>query len=405
MCSPVVERVSNSLPHMHRTTVVVYSGCMSVFIEKPPSDIQRHRLFYYARKEIEKGGRRRGRPQELVALNADALQLAEELRVGAGLFELLYKELYLLIGTQSAQDAPDLPDPLRLGRFHEELLFPRTRVLDVDGRVDPLVRHLAVEPELHVARALELLEDDLVHPAPRLDQRGRHDRQRAAVLDVPGRPEELLRGVKRRRVDAAGEDASRGRGREVVGPRKPGYAVEQDHHVFTLLDEPLDPFQDEFRHRYVVLGGLVEGRGDDRGLAHAPLPVGDLLRALVGQEDEELGLRIVHRDALRYLLEDRGLTGLRRRDDETTLTLAYGGHEVYNAWGYVVRLPLQAQPLVRVKRREVVEVGPVAALLGLVAVDRFDTYQGRVLLALAGLPDLANYVVPAPEVEPLYLRG
>jgi hypothetical protein len=96
---------------------------------------------------------------------------------------------------------------------------------------------------------------------------------------------------------------------------------------------------------------------------------------------------------------------LRRRDDEAALALAYRGHQVDDARGEVVRLPLEAQALHRVERRQVVEVGPVAALLGLMTVDRLYPDQGRVLLAVAGRTDLADNVVPAPEVEPLYLRG
>src|SRR3712207_9191295 len=65
------------------------------------------------------------------------------------------------------------------------------------------------------------------------------------------------------------------RGREVVGPGEPGYAVEQHHHVLAFLDEALDALEDELGHRDVVVGGLVEGRGDDLGLLHAALPVRD----------------------------------------------------------------------------------------------------------------------------------
>ena len=41
-----------------------------------------------------------------------------------------------------------------------------------------------------------------------LDQRGGEDRERAALLDVAGRAEELLRRVQRAGVDAAGHDAA-----------------------------------------------------------------------------------------------------------------------------------------------------------------------------------------------------
>jgi hypothetical protein len=77
---------------------------------------------------------------------------------------------------------------------------------------------LTVELELHVAGALELLEDHLVHPRAGLDQRGREDGERATVLDVAGGAEELLRRVERGGVDTTGQDAAARRGREVVGP-------------------------------------------------------------------------------------------------------------------------------------------------------------------------------------------
>src|SRR5919112_4856385 len=168
---------------------------------------------------------RRGRPRASfaaapslrVALTADALQLAQELSVGAGLFELLYKELQLLVAVKGAKDAADLPYPLGLGGLHEELFLSRARVLNVDSRVDPLVSELALQVDLHVTRTLELLVDDLVHPAPGLDERAGDDRQRPAVLDVPGRAEELLRRVERRRIHAAREDGPRSRGGGGVG--------------------------------------------------------------------------------------------------------------------------------------------------------------------------------------------
>src|SRR5918997_6633245 len=127
---------------------------------------------------------RRGRPRAYfaaspslqVALTADALQLAQELCVGAGLLELLYKELQLLVAVERAQDAADLPDPLGLGGLHEEFFLSRARVLNVDGRVDPLVRELTLQVDLQVTRSFELLVDNLVHPAPGLDERAGYDR-------------------------------------------------------------------------------------------------------------------------------------------------------------------------------------------------------------------------------------
>src|SRR5688500_17146371 len=139
-------------------------------------------------------------------LSADALELAQELGVRAGRFELLDQELYLLAGVEGVEDAADLPDPLGLSRLYEQFSLARRGLCDVDARLDSTVRELPIEPELHVASPLELPEDHLVHPAAGLDERGRQDRQGAAVLDVARSPEELLGRVERRRVDATRED-------------------------------------------------------------------------------------------------------------------------------------------------------------------------------------------------------
>ena len=75
--------------------------------------------------------------------------------------------------------------------------------------------------------------------AVRLDQGRGEDGERAALFDVAGRPEELLRRVQRAGVDAAGHDAARGRRGQVVGTRQAGDAVEDDDDVLAHLDEAL----------------------------------------------------------------------------------------------------------------------------------------------------------------------
>ena len=60
--------------------------------------------------------------------------------------------------------------------------------------------------ELHVAGALELLVDDLVHLGAGVDEGGRDDGDGAALLDVAGSAEEALGLLQRVGVNAAGED-------------------------------------------------------------------------------------------------------------------------------------------------------------------------------------------------------
>src|SRR5579875_2869526 len=138
-----------------------------------------------------------------VLAESGLLDLQEELGVAARLAHLLHEKLKCLLRLQRVQHAAQLPDDLELFRREQDLLLAGAGRVHVDSGEQPLVGEFAAQPQLHVAGALELLEDDLVHPGAGLDQRGREDRQRAAVLDVARRAEEPLRRVERGRVDAA----------------------------------------------------------------------------------------------------------------------------------------------------------------------------------------------------------
>src|SRR5690606_2150709 len=72
------------------------------------------------------------------------------------------------------------------GRSDEALLVSGSALAKVDRGVDSLVGHLTIQHDLRVARALELLEDDLVHPASGFDECRRDDGQRPTALDVAG---------------------------------------------------------------------------------------------------------------------------------------------------------------------------------------------------------------------------
>ncbi len=92
----------------------------------------------------------------------------------------------------------------------------------------------AVEDQLHVPGALELLEDDLVHAAARVDERGGQDGEAAAALAVARRAEELPRELQRAVVDAAGHGAAAGAHLAVAGAAQAGEAVEQDHEIYEV---------------------------------------------------------------------------------------------------------------------------------------------------------------------------
>src|SRR5260370_9522519 len=89
------------------------------------------------------------------------LDLEQELGVALGLAHLLHEQLERLLRLERVQHAAQLPDDLELVRREQGLLLAGARRVPVDRPQQPLLRELAAPPKLHVAGALELLEDDL----------------------------------------------------------------------------------------------------------------------------------------------------------------------------------------------------------------------------------------------------
>ena len=84
--------------------------------------------------------------------------------------ELLDERLHRLDRLQLGEAAAEQGDAGEGLGVEEALFLAGARLLDVDRRPDAAVGQLAVEDDLHVAGPLELLEDQLVHPAAGLDQ-------------------------------------------------------------------------------------------------------------------------------------------------------------------------------------------------------------------------------------------
>ena len=296
------------------------------------------------------------------------------------------------------------PDHLEDRLLEEELLAARSGALDVDGRVDPLLGELPVEDELRVAGALELLVDHVVHPGAGVDEAGRDDRQRAALLDVPRGAEEPLGRVQGDRVDAARQRPAARRQRQVVRPREAGDRVEQDHDVAAGLDLALGDLERHLGDVGVVLGRLVE-RGADHLALDAPTHVGDFLGPLADQRDHEEDVRVVLADAVGDVLEQHRLAGLRRAHDQGTLALADRVDDVDESLAEVLRVALEVDQLVRVDRGQVVEDGPVTGGFDVDAVDGIDAEHPPVLLGFARRANGAADPIADPEAEAADLAG
>src|SRR5690606_4718072 len=101
-----------------------------------------------------------------------------------------------------------------------------------------------------VARALELLEDHVVHARAGIDERGRDDRERAAALarvDLARTAEESLRLLERVRVQAARQRLAGAALVRVVGPGEARDTVEDDDDVLAHLDAAARPLERHLR--------------------------------------------------------------------------------------------------------------------------------------------------------------
>src|SRR5687768_4749104 len=155
----------------------------------------------------------------------------EEVLVGLGVLHLVEQELHRVDGPHLHQDPAQHPHFGERRLVDQQFFLAGAGLADVQCREDALVGDLAVEHDLGIAGALELLEDDFVHLRSGVDQGGGDDRQRAAFLDVAGGAEETLRPLQRIGVDAAGQDLARARHHGVVGASQAGDRIEQDDDV------------------------------------------------------------------------------------------------------------------------------------------------------------------------------
>ncbi len=183
--------------------------------------------------------------------------------------------------------------------------------------------------------------------------------------------------------------------------------VEQDHHVALVLDQALGLFDHHFGDLHVARSRLVEGRGHHFAL-HRALHVGDFLRPLVDQQHDQIALGVIGGDRVRDVLQQNGLAGARRRHNQRALAFADRRDDVDDAGREVFLgriFEFHLQPLVGIKRRQVVEIDLVARLLGVLEIDGVDLEQREVALAFLGRTDMAFDGVAGAQAKAADLAG
>ena len=237
------------------------------------------------------------------------------------------ERLHRFDGIQVHHGAAQLADGLEILRGEKFLLLARAALGDVNGRIEPAIRELAVEDQLHVARAFELLENQLVHARTGVHQRRGEDGQRAAFLDLARGGEHLARDFQRTGIHAAGHRAAAAAVDAVVGAGHAGDGVEQHEYILARLHDAAAALDDEARKADVRVQVLVVRGGDDLRL-HRALEVGNFLGALVNEQHDAVDFGVVDVDGVGDLFEDGGLAGARQGDDEAARAFADGRDEV-----------------------------------------------------------------------------
>ena len=186
------------------------------------------------------------------------LDQVDELIVRLELVELRRELLHRIDVMHRGQRAAEHRDRVQRVRRQQLFLAARARLLDVDRRPDAAVGQLAVEHQLHVAGAFELLKDQVVHAAAGVDQRGADDGQRAAFFERAGRGEQLLGNVHRLDVDAAAHRAAGVADPLVERAGQAGDRIEQHEHVLAHFGQALAALDHQLRQPHVAFDVAVE---------------------------------------------------------------------------------------------------------------------------------------------------
>src|SRR5580704_17554526 len=332
------------------------------------------------------------------SLTLQRAHIGEEFAVSAGFAELVDQQFHRFDGRKRVENFPQHPYARQIFLGNQEFFLTRAGALNIDGREYALIDKFALEDDFAVTRAFEFFEDHVVHAGPGIDQGRCDDRQGTAFFDVTSRSKEPLRALQGVGVDTAGEHLARGRNDRVVSTSETSNGVEKNDNVALVLDETLRLFDHHFGDLDVTSGGLVKGRGDDFAF-HRALHVGNFFRALVNQQDHQNNFRMIRGDRVGDVLQEHGLAGARRRNDQAALPFAEGRKQIHDAGAGVFAGGLEFEAFLRIQRRQVVKQNLVAGFVRRLKVDGLNLDEREVFFAFVRRAYLAADCVTGFKVK------
>ena len=99
-------------------------------------------------------------------------------------------------------------------------------------------------------------------------------------------PKNLFRFVQRVGIDAAGENFAARRHDGIISARQARDAVEKNHDVFAMLNQPFGFFDHHFRHLNVPRRRFVKSRANHFAI-NRTLHVGDFFRPFIDEQNDQ----------------------------------------------------------------------------------------------------------------------
>src|SRR5690554_362490 len=337
-----------------------------------------------------------------------ALHRLEELIVGLGVFQLVQQELDgRSIVVHGVQQLTQNPHTLNIRFCHQQIFTARARATNIDGRIHTLLRNFAIKVDFHVTCALELFVDHFVHFGTRAHQSRRKNGQAATLFYITGRTKEALRLFQRVGIHTTGQHLARRWNHRVVSTSKTSNGIQQDNHIFLMLNQTLGLLDDHFSNLNVTRRRLIKG-GGNHFAAHGALHFSDLFRTLINQQNDDVALRMIARNRLRNALHQQGFTSLRWRYNQTTLTLTDRCNQIQHTGRQVFRAAVacfKRHALIGKQRSQVFKQDFVAGVIRLVEVNLCDFQQGKIALAVFRRANLASNRITGTQVKPANLAG
>ena len=146
---------------------------------------------------------------------------------------------------------------------------------------------------------------------------------------------------------------------------------------------------------------LIEGARDNLS-PNGPLHLGDFFGTLIYQQHDEVALRLVSDDRGCYVLQQHRLSGLGRRNDQSTLPFADGSDHIDNPGRQVFRATvslLELQSLGREERCQILKEDLILRIFGPVMVYFAHLEHGEISLPVLGWANQAGNRIPGSQVE------